>query len=93
MLEASCHLHRIEQFKVSNGTLISMLTVKNEGDATSWEDHLYGSELVFNIFFIFSSSMTPLVNSLPLGSFLKNRGLMCLKCLLLSLCVPHLREP
>lgn len=82
MLKVSCHLQRTF-LKYLMG-LGSMLNAINKGNPTSWGDHLCWSEMVVERFLKSCSTTTPFVNSLPLGSCLKKRGIMCLRCLLLS---------
>ncbi|XP_047259163.1 uncharacterized protein LOC107878288 isoform X1 [Capsicum annuum] len=88
MLKASCYLHEVGQFEVSYGTLGSRLNILSRGKQSSWENYLSWIGLLCGSFSILPNGMTLLMEYFSSGSFWKKRGLMCLQCLFLSLCVP-----
>lgn len=88
MFKTSCHLHRVRQFEVSNGTARSMLNIMNRGNTICWEDHWFWIELLTNRFLNPSSGLTPFVNSLPRRSRLERKGNVYLNVIISSLDVP-----
>ncbi|KAM3285774.1 hypothetical protein P3S67_024573 [Capsicum chacoense] len=88
ILKTSCHLHAVGQVEVSCGTLGSVLHIICREKSSSWANYLPWIGLLYGSFPILPIGMTPLMECLPSVSGWKERGLACLQCPVLSLCVP-----
>lgn len=87
MLKTSCHLYRIGQFKVSCGTLESMLTFISKGKQSSWGNYLDWIGLSHVVSLIFLMTWLPWWNTFLQEVVGKIKVLRACKCLFLSLCV------